>query len=103
MNCGEIEYTPAIVRRLLDKLHYFTKLKESGNEDAIVFLIDLKTAMSKSKLTDKQKEVFQYRYVWAYTVDETAKLLRVGGNTVIFHEKAIASKLSKILNDEVDE
>lgn len=96
----EMDYTPSIVKRTLEKLNYFTKLKESGNVDAIATMIDMKDAVKfiMPELTQKQKEIFQYRYIWVYSLNETAKAIGIARQTISDQEDAIAEKIYCALN-----
>lgn len=98
---GQVEYRKSSIRGMLENIYHFEKLKERGNTDAIIALVDLEQAVNNCNFTDCQKQVYHNRYILQYTPDETAKRLRMSRQNVVQHECRIVNKIFAAINGEV--
>lgn len=64
------------------------------------FLIDLDNILKKAKLTDKQKFVLEYCYIYGYTQYEVALIMGVTQQMIEKHTRAIKKKIRKILREQ---
>lgn len=95
---GQLEYRKSSIRGMLLHIYHFEKLKERGNTDAIIALVDLEQAVKKCDFTDCQKQIYYYRYILQYTPDEVAKRLRMSRQNVVQHEDRIVNKIFAAIN-----
>jgi DNA-directed RNA polymerase specialized sigma24 family protein len=71
--------TAAGVKRLLADYHALSERRFTGDVDASVILLDLKSAISKAGLTVRQAEALRLVYVEDLTLESAGKLM--GGTT----------------------
>lgn len=96
----EIEYTKKNIQGILERLYHFEKVKESGNVNAIVVLVDLEEALKKVKFTELQKRIFHYIYILQYTPDETAKKIGISRPNIYEYQDLMINKIYKVINGE---
>lgn len=92
------EYTKSNIQKILERLPHFEKVKENGNVDAIIILVDIEQAIKKCKLSDKQKFIYHYHFVLQYTLDEISKLMNVSRPAIIKQKKSIVNKIYMVIN-----
>lgn len=97
----QLEYSKTSIRRMLEHIYHFEKVKESGNTDAIIMLVDLEQAVKECEFTDCPKQVFHFRYILQYNPDEVAKLMNMSRQNVLQHEERIVNKIHSAINGEV--
>lgn len=97
----KVEYSRKSVQNILGRFHHFNKLGESGNYEAVDILVDLKLAVKGCGLTQKQKEIFFYRYLLEYTQVEIEEVVGLSRRAVRDHLDLILEKVYKQINGGV--
>lgn len=94
----DFEYTTRNVQGILSRLNQLKALRERGNVDAIVTVIDIEDALKKTDLSMRQQQVFELHYKQEFSVKETAAKMGISEPTIVEYKKEIAKKVCKILN-----
>jgi DNA-directed RNA polymerase specialized sigma subunit len=93
----DFEYTQKSVQGILERYRQLQALRDRGNVDAIITLLDINYALKTIKFSMRQKQVLKLHYLSEYTVKETATKLRISEPTVVEYKKEIAKKVCSTL------
>lgn len=93
----KIEYTRRSVQKILERFHYFSRLAQGGNYEALILITDIKQAVKKSNLTERQKQIFYYRFLLQCLEEEIAYELNLKQNTINQHIGFIITKVHRRL------
>jgi RNA polymerase sigma factor (sigma-70 family) len=93
----DINYTKKSVQSILERFYRFQSLKEKGNVDAIITMIDIIEAIKKCEFTERQKQVFFYHFLREYTLEEVAEKLQITKQSVQEHKERTVTKVYKAL------
>lgn len=92
------DYTQRSVQGILSCFNKLKVLRERGNVDAIITVIDIEEALKKTSLSMRQQQVLKLHYQMEFSVKETAAQLGISGPTVVEYKKEIAKKVCNALN-----
>lgn len=95
----DINYTAKSVQGILGRLSQLEALRERGNVDAIVTLLDIKEAIRTTAFTARQSQILDLHFLKEYTVKETAAKLQISEPTVVEHKKEIAKRVYNSLTE----
>jgi DNA-directed RNA polymerase specialized sigma24 family protein len=88
--------TAAGIKRLLAERGALELRQYAGDYDAVLMLIDLTTAITAAKLTDRQSEALHLVYTQDLTQEEAARQAGVARTTLVGHIDVAVEKIAAV-------
>jgi len=88
--------SPEGVRLLLSEYHALEERQYMGDYDAVVILADLRIALERADLTERQRQAVHYVYFEDRTQSETAKMLGVRQDTISVNLERAETRIARI-------
>ena len=88
--------TAAGIKRLLAERGALELRQYAGDYDAVLMLIDLQTAISAAKLTERQSEAIRLVYTQDLTQEDAARQAGVARTTLVGHIDVAVEKIAAV-------
>jgi len=88
--------TAAGIKRLLAERGALELRQYAGDYDAVLMLIDLTTAITAAKLTDRQSEALRLVYTQDLTQEDAARQAGVARTTLVGHIDVAVEKIAAV-------
>jgi len=91
--------TAAGIKRLLAERGALELRQYAGDYDAVLMLIDLQTAITAAKLTDRQSEALRLVYTQDLTQEDAARQAGVGQEVISRRIDTAATKIAQVYDN----
>lgn len=93
-----IIYTVEVVEYLCRNSNHLEKLKEEGDMDASILLMDVAQFMHLAEPTEAQKVCLDLIWFQGYSLREASHVLNITAQGIYFNLKLFKKKLQKVLD-----